>query len=135
MNVRLKQISIRIIPLGTHRGPNNESKVILHHEAEPLLTQRFLPAKIWLSPIKIIKFTKKDWEQRTSDSSNANLPIFNIGVGRGGARPPPIIWEGGPTYPLAPPIIHPPFQFLCEAGKNHKCTKLKGKIIINVTLI
>ena len=26
-------------------------------------------------------------------------------------------------------------QFLCETGKNHKRTKLKGKIIINVTLI
>ena len=47
----------------------------------------------------------------------------SIGVGRGGAgqggggggargggqSPPPIILEGGPTYPLAPPIIHPPF--------------------------
>ena len=37
----------------------------------------------------------------------------HIGVGRGGGGQggpgPPIIWEGGPTYPLAPPIIHPPF--------------------------
>ena len=24
-----------------------------------------------------------------------------------GGQAPPIIWEGGPTYPLAPPIIHP----------------------------
>ena len=35
-----------------------------------------------------------------------------IGVGRGGARggqAPPIILEGGPTYPLPPPIIHSPF--------------------------
>ena len=30
-----------------------------------------------------------------------------------------------------PPIIHPHFPF----GKNHKCTKLKGKMIINETLI
>ena len=62
-----------------------------------------------------------------------------IGVGRvGGARgagPPPNNLRGGATYPLPPP--HPPnnhtynfFQFLCETGKNHKCTKLKGKIII-----
>ena len=63
-----------------------------------------------------------------------------IGVGRGGgggARPPPpIIWEGGPTYPLAPPIIHPHFPSISMWNrKNHKCTKLKGKIIINVTLI
>ena len=55
--------------------------------------------------------------------------------GQGGPGPPNNLGGGGPTYPLAPPIIHPPFQFLCEAGKNHKCTKLKGKIIINVTLI
>ena len=26
-------------------------------------------------------------------------------------------------------------HFLCGTGKNHKCTKLKGKIIIDVTLI
>ena len=30
------------------------------------------------------------------------------GVGGGQPPLPPIIWEGGPTYPLAPPIIHPP---------------------------
>ena len=62
-----------------------------------------------------------------------------IGVGRGegqGAAPlPPIIWEGG-QHTLCPLIIHPHIlQFLCEMWKNHNCTKLKGKIIINVTLI
>ena len=44
--------------------------------------------------------------------------IMHIGVGRGGGArggqaPPPIIWEGGgATYPLAPPIIHPPFPLI-----------------------
>ena len=58
------------------------------------------------------------------------------GRGGGGARPPPIIWEEGPTYPLAPQYsTHLCLQFLSETGKNHICTKLKGKIIINATLI
>ena len=58
------------------------------------------------------------------------------GQGGGGGAGPPIIWEGGPTYPLAPPIIHPHFPSISTWNrKNHKCTKLKGKIIINVTLI
>ena len=125
MNVRLKQISIRIIPLGTHRGPNNESKVILHHEAEPLLTQRFLPAKIWLSPIKIIKFTKKDWEQRTSDSSNANLPIFNIGVGRGGPGPPNNL-GGGANIPFGPPNNPPAFSISMWSGKKSQMYQVEG---------
>ena len=43
------------------------------------------------------------------------LTIF-IGVGRGG----PVGGGGGGG---------------CETGNNHKCTKLKGKIIINETLI
>ena len=43
-------------------------------------------------------------------------PEINIGVGRGGGGPgggqaPPIIWEGGPTYPLAPPNNSPTFSF------------------------
>ena len=44
---------------------------------------------------------------------------------------------GGGNIPFAPLIIHPPFPSIsiCETGKNHKCTKLKGKIIMNVTLI
>ena len=64
-----------------------------------------------------------------------------IGVGRGGARggpgPPPIIWGGGgANIPFGPPIIHPHFPSISMWNrKNHKCTKLKGKIIINVTLI
>ena len=32
--------------------------------------------------------------------------------GGGGGQAPPIILEGGPTYPLAPPIIHPPFPLI-----------------------
>ena len=75
----------------------------------------------------------------TESNLTTSICIWCIGVGRGGARggqAPPIIWEGGPTYLLAPPIIHPHFlQFLCETGKNHNCTKLKGKIIINITFI
>ena len=45
--------------------------------------------------------------------------------------------ERGPTYPLPPPHNTPTFSFnfLCETGKNDKCTKLKGKILINVLLI
>ena len=41
--------------------------------------------------------------------------MFHIGAGRGGGG------GGGGG--------------LCETGKNHKCTKLKGKMIINGTLI
>ena len=53
--------------------------------------------------------------------------LFNIGVGRGG---------GGGNIPFGPTIIHPYFlQFLCETGKNPNCITLKGKKIINVTLI
>ena len=58
---------------------------------------------------------------------------------RGGGQPPSQLFERGGNIPFAPPppIIHPHFflQFLCETGKNHNCTKLKGKIMINVTLI
>ena len=34
--------------------------------------------------------------------------LICIGVGRGGPGPPNNL-RGGPTYPMAPPIIHPPF--------------------------
>ena len=69
----------------------------------------------------------------------------NITIGEGRGRPPLpplIIWEGGNISfaPLPPP--HPPnnpptfsFNFYVKQEKNDKCTKLKGKIIINVTLI
>ena len=58
------------------------------------------------------------------------------GGGERGAGPSPIMIEGV-NIPFGPPaIIHPPFfQFLRETGENYKGTKLKGKIIINVTLI
>ena len=59
----------------------------------------------------------------------------------GGGSPPPNNLRGGPTYPLPPPpppTNNPPTFFLnfyMKQEKNHKCTKLKGKIIINVTLL
>ena len=47
------------------------------------------------------------------------------GPGGGGAGRPNNLTGG--NIPFGPPIIHPHFlQFLCETGKNHKCTKLKG---------
>ena len=53
--------------------------------------------------------------------------------------PPSSNLRGGLTYPMPPPppqkSSHIFLPFLCETGKNHNCTKLKGKIIINVTLI
>ena len=58
--------------------------------------------------------------------------------GQGGPAPPPqIIWEGGPTHPFGPPNNPPTFSFnfYVKQEKKHKCTKLKGKIIINATLI
>ena len=44
---------------------------------------------------------------------------------------------GGGGGGCRPPIIHPHFPSILyvKQEKNHKCTKLKGKIIINVTLI
>ena len=70
------------------------------------------------------------------------LPLYFIGVGRGeggGGRAScnNLTGGGGGQHTLWPPNNPPTFslQFLCETGKNHKCTKLKGKIIINVTLI
>ena len=64
-------------------------------------------------------------------------------VGGGQGASPPIIWEGGANIPFAPlppppPPNNPPtfsFNFYVKQENNHKYTKLKGKIIINVTLI
>ena len=56
------------------------------------------------------------------------------GGGGGGQAPPNNLSAGGgggATYPFP----HLFLQFLCETGKNHNCTKLKGKMVINVTLI
>ena len=62
------------------------------------------------------------------------------GRGGGGGSPTPNNLRGGPTYLLAaaPPPNNPPtfsFNFYVKLEKTHKCTKLKGKIITNVTLI
>ena len=54
---------------------------------------------------------------------------------RGGGRSPNNLRGGPGQYNLCLPIsTHIFLQFLCETGKSHKCTKLKGKMIINVTL-
>ena len=62
-----------------------------------------------------------------------------VGGGGGGGWPGPHNnLRGGPTYPLhpPPPIILPHFPSISMCNrKNHKCTKWKGKIMINVTLI
>ena len=46
-------------------------------------------------------------------------------------------WGNIPFAPLPPPnnLLTFSFNFYVKQEKNHKCTKLKGKIIINVTLI
>ena len=44
----------------------------------------------------------------------------SIGIGRGGGGSPPIILEGGPTYPLPPPHNNPPafsFNFYVKQEK------------------
>ena len=63
------------------------------------------------------------------------LTIYmTIGVGRGGGggSGAPQLFEREANIPFAPPppIIHPHFPSI-----SNKCTRLKGKIIINVALI
>ena len=58
--------------------------------------------------------------------------------GGGGRRPHNNSREGGGlTYSVHPPPNNPPpgfsFNFYVKQEKNHKCTKLKSKVIINVT--
>ena len=56
---------------------------------------------------------------------------------RGAGGQPPDNLRGGPTI-APPPPNNPPtfsFNFYVKHEKNHKCIKLKGEIIINVTLI
>ena len=57
---------------------------------------------------------------------------------RGGGQGPPIIFERRDNIPFAPTPNNPPtfsFNFYVKQKKTHKCTKLKGKIIMNITLI
>ena len=56
--------------------------------------------------------------------------------GQGGPGPPNNL-GGGANIPFGPPnnSLTFSFNFYVKREKNHKCTKLKGKIIINVTLI
>ena len=64
-----------------------------------------------------------------------SIYLNTIGVGRGGPGPN---LRGGPTYPLAPRPNNSPtfsFNFYVKQEKNHNYTKLKGKIIVTVTLI
>ena len=60
------------------------------------------------------------------------------GGGGGGGQAPNNL-RGGPTYPFPPPLPNNPstfsFNFYVKQEKNTKSTKLKGKIIIYVTLI
>ena len=58
------------------------------------------------------------------------------GGGGGGGQAPNNVRGGQLRF--GPPTNNPStfsFNVLYETGKNHKCTKLKGKIIINVTFI
>ena len=58
------------------------------------------------------------------------------GGGGGGAGPPTNNLRGGQHtlwLPNNPPTFS--FNFYVKQEKKHKCTKLKGKIIINATLI
>ena len=62
------------------------------------------------------------------------------GGGPGGGQAPPNNLRGGANIPFRPPPPpnNPPtfsFNFYMKQEKNHKCTKLKGKILINATLI
>ena len=59
------------------------------------------------------------------------------GGGGGGGPGPPNNLGGGANIPFGPPnnSLTFSFNFYVKREKNHKCTKLKGKIIINVTLI
>ena len=65
----------------------------------------------------IWKHGRKRW--RCAHTSQAWIVFSFIGIGRGGGNNPP-------TFS---------FNFYVKQEKNHKCTKLKGKIITNVTLI
>ena len=59
------------------------------------------------------------------------------GAGGGPGPPPNNLKGGGGNIPFAPPNNPPTFSFnfYVKQQKTHKCAKLKGKIIINETLI
>ena len=90
--------------------------------------QRFITSsyKQERNPIRKIRQCRSKFRQLQRRRKRGAAPL----------PPPPQLIEGGATYPLAPdnpPIFS--FNFYVKQEKNHKCTKLKGKIIINVTLI
>ena len=66
--------------------------------------------------------------QKQSDLHLVSISVTagNIGVERGGGG-------GGGGGPNNPPTFS--FNFYVKQEKNHKCTKLQVKIIINVILI
>ena len=67
------------------------------------------------------------------EGGGGGSPLQYFETGGGGNIP-----FGPPSPPPPPPpMIHPHFPSISKWNrkKNHKCTKLKGKIIINVTVI
>ena len=65
------------------------------------------------------------------------LPHRRRKTGGGGAWPSNYLRRGGGQHTLWPPNNPPTFsfKFYVKQEKYHKCTKLKGNIIINVNLI
>ena len=70
-----------------------------------------------------------DWFINRRRKGGGSRPTNNLRGGQHTLCPPP------PPRPTPQYSTHIFLQFLFETGKNHKCSKLKGKIIINVTLI
>ena len=115
----------------------NSASIITDHATVELMHCSIWPMKKIDTLVFQVQELSVSENQKFSQNSSITVTfqMLYIGVGRGGARPPNNLSEG-PTYPLDP--NNPPtfsFNFYVKHEKNHKCTKLKGKIIINVTLI